>query len=299
MMDQDRTKYLGGSDCAGIMGMSRWTSPLKIWAEKTGTIIPEDISGKLCVKLGNKLEDTVAELFEEETGKKVHRVNETIIHPKYDFIRANIDRRVVGEDAILECKTCSSWKAKEWENEDIPREYILQCVHYLAVTGKAKCYIAVLIGNHEFKWKEIVRDETLIDELIKKEVVFWNDYVTTGVMPQVVSAQDSDTLDALYPKATKENPIQLQGEANALSGLLVGYKNELKKLENDIELTENRLKILLGENSQGETDEYRIAWVNSKYSGIDQKKLKADLPDIYLKYLINKETRRFSVKLRE
>ena len=35
----------------------------------------------------------------EDTGKKLERVNQTLIHPKYNFLRANIDRKVVGENA--------------------------------------------------------------------------------------------------------------------------------------------------------------------------------------------------------
>ena len=150
---KERIGYLGASDAAAAVGLSRWKSPVEVWAEKTEFVEPEDISGKLSIRMGNKLEDVVAEIFQEETGKKVHRVNETIYHPQYPFLAANLDRRVVGEDACLEIKTAGAWAAKDWEGEELPREVIIQVMHQLACTGKKVGYACVLIGgNQDFKW---------------------------------------------------------------------------------------------------------------------------------------------------
>ena len=66
----DRTKFIGGSDAAAVVGLSRWKSPIELWAEKTGQVEPEDVSDKMAVRVGKKLESAVAEFFEEETGKK-------------------------------------------------------------------------------------------------------------------------------------------------------------------------------------------------------------------------------------
>lgn len=196
---ETRRSFIGGSDAAAILGLSRWRTPLQVWAEKTGQIQPEDISEKLNVKLGVRLEDTVAELFCEATGFKVRRVNETMFHEKYDFLAANIDRRVVGDDSILECKTTSAWNAKQWEGEEIPQEYIIQVLHYLAVTGYSKAYISVLIGNQDFKWKEIRRDEKTINAIVEQEVKFWNEFIVPVVMPTRIMANDSETLFNLFP----------------------------------------------------------------------------------------------------
>lgn len=258
---KERLSYIGGSDAAGVLGLSRWTTPLHVWAEKTGQVVPEDISDKLFVKLGNRLEQTVAELFMEETGKKVQRVNETIFHPKYPFLGANIDRRVVGEKSILECKTASAWKAKEWDGEEIPREYIIQVMHYLAVTGAARGYIAVLIGNQDFKWKVIERDEKALADLVKREVNFWNDFVVTKAMPAVMGS-DADNLSALFPQATLSEPIELPDTVNAIAESLEGMKQDYRNLESQIKQQENELKALLGTAERGTTGLWNIAWSN-------------------------------------
>lgn len=134
----NRVNFIGASDCSGVLGLSHWESPLSIWGYKTKLLEPPDLSDVLAVELGNELEDFVARRFEKETGKKVERVDETLFHPKFTFIGANLDRIVVGEDAVLECKTTSAWKEKDWVDEEIPQEYILQVLHQLAVSGKKK-----------------------------------------------------------------------------------------------------------------------------------------------------------------
>ena len=44
---ENRQTYIGASDCAAVLGMSRWKTPIQIWAEKTGALEQEDISENL------------------------------------------------------------------------------------------------------------------------------------------------------------------------------------------------------------------------------------------------------------
>lgn len=295
----NRNTYIGGSDCAGVLGLSRWNTPLQVWAEKTGQVLPKDISDKVAVKLGNKLEGTVAELFMEETGKKVQRVNETIFHQKYDFLGANLDRRIVGEDAILECKTCSAWKAKEWEGQEIPQEYILQCYHYLAITGKQKCYIAVLIGNQDFKWKEIKRDDKLILDIIKKEVHFWENFVVPKVMPFTIKSSDSEILSELFQDVKEDSQIELDDKARAILENIESMKQDKFSLEKQIEQQENEIKALLKENQSAICGDYSITWKMQNVKRINIKQLKSVEPEIYEKYLNENKSRVLRITKKE
>lgn len=291
----DRTKFIGGSDAPAVLGLSRWSSPLKVWALKRGEIT-EDISDRLSVKLGVALEDTVANLFMEETGKKVRRVNEIIYHPLYDFIGAHIDRRVVGEKAILECKTTSAWKAKEWEGEEIPREYILQCCHYLAVTGADRCYLAVLIGNQDFKIKIIERDEPLLREIVAKEVYFWREFVIPGEMPKVITKNDGETLNSLYPMAEEGQEVQLGDDAAQIIETLEGMKQDAKHLEGLIDQKENELKAMIKENEVGVLGDRRVFWSNRKARRLDTNAIKKERPEIYEQFTKENVTRYFQIK---
>ena len=156
---------IGGSDAAIIAGLNRWKSPFKLWQEKTGQVEPEDLSDNEYVYWGTVLEQAVADRFTELTGLKVKKCG-TLQSLDYPFMIANVDRLVVGENAGLECKTANGFKAKEWEGDNVPDGYYLQCQHYMAVTNCEKWYIACLIGGNHFVWKEIPRNEEDITALI-------------------------------------------------------------------------------------------------------------------------------------
>lgn len=290
--EKERRNYLGGSDAAAILGFSRFKSPLKVWAEKTGAVEPDDLSNKMPVILGNALEDTVAKLFSEATGKQVRRVNQTLFHPDHPFIAANIDRRVVGEDAIVECKTCNQFFAKEWASEEIPQEYILQVMHYLAVTGAKTAYLAVLIGNTEFKWKTIERDEDMVKEIIKREVHFWQNFIVPKIQP-AVTRLDGETLEKMFTPVV-EDEIALDDKAQQIVELLEASKQDRKNLEAQIDRMENELKAMLQDKAQGRTRTYIIKWPEIKTMRLDTTALKKEMPDIFAKFAKTTVARRFA-----
>lgn len=291
---QERTKYLGGTDAAAVCGLSKRKTILELWLEKTGRVIPKDISKEWFIRLGKLYEDDVCQLFMEETGKKVRRVNETLFHPKYPFIAANVDRLVIGEDAILEAKTCSDFMAWEWEGEEIPADYIFQCYQYLLVTGKAKCYLAVAVGKTDFIRKEIYRDETVLQLLLQKEVDFWTNFVEKDVQPDVVTYRDDAAILTLYPHANEEKEIQLGDDANKLVENIKAFEADKKNLEHMIDQNKNELKIMLGDATSGTTGINRVRWINSTQSGFDRTGLKTKYPSIYDEFHRTNPTRRFS-----
>lgn len=288
----ERIKYIGSSDAAGVLGLSRWTSPLKVWATKTGQLPAEDLSDRLAIEVGNELEDLCAKLFERRTGKKVHRVQETIYHKEHNFIAANLDRRVVGEDALLECKTAGAWAAREWAGEEIPQEVIVQVLHQLAVTGKKIGYACVLIGgNQQFKWKQIHRDEKLIADLIRQEVNFWNEFILKKEMPLSIKKNDADTLYALFPVGEEDKRLELDDNANIAADTLEAYKADKKVLEGNIDRLENELKVMLKDASVGLTDRWKISWKNQITQRLDSGKLREDEPQTWAEFAKTIESR--------
>ncbi|WP_337521066.1 lambda-exonuclease family protein, partial [Mitsuokella jalaludinii] len=157
MADRDawlkmRTQGIGGSDAGTIVGLNPWKSKYELWLEKTGQVVPEDISNREPVYWGNRLEDIVAQEFTRQTGKKVrrHGMVQDEAHP---FLFANVDRMVAGEKAGLECKTANGFKASLWEGDEVPASYYCQCQHYMLVTGLPVWYIACLVGGQHYVYK--------------------------------------------------------------------------------------------------------------------------------------------------
>ena len=167
-----RTQGIGGSDAGTIVGVNPWKSKYELWLEKTGQVVPEDISDREPVYWGNQLEDIVAQEFTRKTGKKVRR-HGMVQDEEHPFLFANVDRMVAGEKAGLECKTANGFKAALWEGDEVPASYYCQCQHYMLVTGLPVWYIACLVGGQHYVWKPIERNEEDIQTLLEMEEAFW------------------------------------------------------------------------------------------------------------------------------
>jgi putative phage-type endonuclease len=256
---EERKKYIGASEAAAVLGLSRWSTPLEVWARKVGEI-PYEEEETLPQKVGTKSEQMVAELFMEETGKKVRRVNETVFHKKYPFLGCNLDRKIEGEDAILECKTASVYKIKEWDDDEIPQEYLIQVYHQLACTGYKKGYLACLLGNTKFIIREIEYDASIIGGIVKKEVYFWREFVEKKVMPGQISYKDSDLLYRLFPVVEPESFIELPDEVNIACENLEAMQSDFMSLKAKIEKAKNELKAMLKENEAGSTGIWQVTW---------------------------------------
>lgn len=293
-----RKKYIGGSDAAAVVGLNRFTSPWSLWAEKTGAV--EDFEGNLATEVGTYLEAFVAHKFEEETGKKVKRCNFSLINDQYPWAIANIDREVVGEDAGLEIKTTSELSMKRFKNGEYPEQYYCQCVHYMAVTGKARWYLAVLIGNRDFRTFLIERDEAEIQALMDAEKAFWNGYVLTNTPPPADgTTATTNAMAAMYSQGDEEIQVDITG----LEEVLRNYQeltDSIKQMEEAKEACANTIKAALGEATEGVSSGYRVTWANGTRKTLDSKKLAADHPELNLSayYRIN-NTRTFRVKVKE
>ena len=271
-----RHKYIGGSDAAAVVGMNAWVSPLTLWAEKTGRL--PGFEGNLATEVGTYLEEFVAQKFAQETGKKVRKCNQSWFNDQYPWAIANIDREIVGEDAGLEIKTTSEMNLTKFKGGEYPANYYVQCMHYLAVTGKKKWYLAVLIGNREFKWFTIERDEDEINALMDAEQKF-KQLVDSNTPPMADGASSTaDTLSALYPDSI-DNAIGIGSFEKELDNYF-RLKEQKKNIEMVIDGIENRIKAHLGECARGEGEKYKVSWKTQYRSTFDSKKFIADHPEM-------------------
>lgn len=275
MTDQElaaRSAYIGSTDAAAILGLSRWKTLLEVWAEKTKSVKVENVES-IPMMVGKALESTVIALFEKETGIKIKSTNKRIYHPKYSFMSAQLDALIEGESAFLEAKTCTIRKAKEWEGDDeIPTEYIIQCMHDLACVPEfTHCYIGVLIGNEDFKWRKIMRDEKMIVEMEKRESDFWNNFVIPKIMPKTVSAKDDKILYKLFPVQEPGLEINLGDEGAKLAEMRNALIQDMIGVESQIEKLENTLKLMMQEAETGMAGGYKVTWKAQKRAGYTVK----------------------------
>ena len=274
-----RHQYIGGSDAGAVVGMNPYKSRYALWAEKTNKVA--GFEGNITTKVGAYLEDLVAQMFEEETGKKVQKVNSSFHNSDYPFAIANIDRKVVGENALLEIKTTNSIPImKQLRKTEFPEAYYCQVVQYMAVTGLQKAYLAVLINCREFKVYELDRDQAEIDALMQTEKEFWH-LVETNTPPAVDGEEStSDTLAALYPESTDR-----EVDLSPLSKELKEYTDLSAQIKELTKLKDEKANIIKGymkDASRGKHEGYSITFKGQSKITFNDKAFATDHKDMNL-----------------
>ena len=289
-----RKQGIGGSDAGAVCGVNPYSSPMKVFQDKTSDET-EEIDNE-AVRQGNDLEDYVAQRFMEATGKKVRRSNVMYCNEEYPFMLADVDRLVIGEDAGLECKTVSAYNEDKWKNGEIPLHYILQCYHYMAVTGKKVWYLAAFILGREFICKKLVWDDELIGSLIEAEKSFWHNNIVPRIMPEPDGSEVCDAVLGQYFHTTrKESEIALEGFDEKL-GRREKILAQIEKLKEEKRKIEQEVKLFMQDNERASSEKYRVLWSSMDTTRFDTKQFKKDRPELYKDYAQTSSSRRFQVK---
>jgi putative phage-type endonuclease len=279
-----RLDHVTGSDVGTICGVNPWGNVVELWQEKLGLREAEDISNNPRVRAGIYLEPVVAKWFEDETGKSVYIDDDSLTHKEYPFMGAHIDRRVKGENAILECKTAGysqGWGEKG--DNTIPDSYLCQVAHYVAVCDVERAYIAVLIGGNDFRWYIYERNYKLEKTLIERCKTFWN-CVQKGIPPE---ARTSEEMIALYSQAGQLEALIASEEIESSIEKLKEIKTQKKELEVLEEAHELQIKKFMRSHDilLANSGKKLVTWKNRKGSTtFDRYTFKEEFPEIYKKY---------------
>lgn len=289
-----RRHSIGGSDAGAVLGMNQWASPITVYLDKTG--MSKDKETTEAMRMGTDLEEYVAQRFCEKTGKKVRRDNFMYAHDDYDFITANIDREVVGENAGLECKTMSSFNGFDLENGEVPAHYYAQCQHYMAVKGYDKMYLAILVFQRGVFVLDVNRNDDFIWDLVSQEIVFWKEYVEKKTMPAPDGSDATEeALKELYPNASAGASI----EDPKLDKYIREYRSlgdAIKRLEEQQKEAKEQIVLRLQDAEKGFGTEYSCTYKNGSRTSIDTQRLRMEMPEVYKKYSKTSTYRTFRTK---
>ena len=290
-----RKSGIGGSDAGAICGVNPFSNAMKVFKDKTSEEIEEQDNE--AIRIGHDLENYVAQRFTEATGLKVRKSNFMYRSTEHPFMIADVDRLVVGEDAGLECKTASAYNADKWADGDIPLHYVMQCYHYMAVTGKKVWYIAAVILGREFTYRKLEWDDELIGRLISIEDNFWNNHVVKGIIPPPDGSKVCDeVIQQYFHTAKKASAIKLVGFDEKLRRReeILGFISELQAEQKQIE---QEVKLFMQENELASSEAFRVTWKNIDSTKLDAKRIKEEKPELYVDYGKVSHSRRFEVKV--
>lgn len=291
----DRAKYLGGSDVAGILGISPWRTPLDVYLDKVQPRkAPPSPAKQKIFSRGQRMEPYVIDLLSEETGLVIAKRGERYLDPEFSFIAAEIDAEAESGENI-EIKTCSPFKAREWgeqQTDAIPVHYTAQAMHGLMVTGKKVCVFGVLIGADDFRVYRVERDDETIGAIREKEVQFWE--MVTSLTPPPLTAV-SDVMRIF----DRDVGTGIEADGKALDALLQlrELQARRKEITEEIEFAEQKLKIFMQDNSYISLQGKQLAtWRTQSSTRFDIAAFKEAHPALYDAFKKTSKSRVFRIK---
>lgn len=251
----ERRTGLGGSDVAGVLGLSPWQSPWSVWADKVG-LLPLDADATDAQEFGLMAEPMLRDYFHRRTGLHVIGAQTAITHPDHPWARVTLDGYVAehpGADldgvlGVFESKTTSE---PAWT--EVPIYYQCQAQWAMWVTGQPVCWFGVLhfaYGRVTFRVYEFHRDNTDIATLEDRCRRFWFDHVTTGI-PPATDGHDATlaAIDAVYVNPTPDSTVEADDELVEHLDAFVYCRDEIKALEQQQQTHRAAIAAALGDRT--------------------------------------------------
>ena len=205
-VNQDRDKYIGGSDIPVIMNLSPFKSRYDLLIEKAG--YKEDLfEGNIYTEYGNTLEPKIRDYINKELNSNYIEGKHTRGATGDEIIGVRIHTDGEDEDSILEIKTTSQIYASVNDY----KIYLVQLLYYMVNTGKTRGILAVYERpkdlNEEFDPErlhiyKINSDEykDLIEDIGKALEIFIEDLQKVKDNPFIT---EEELLPAEIPDITK------------------------------------------------------------------------------------------------
>jgi putative phage-type endonuclease len=292
-LQPDRSRFLGGSDMAAVMGLSPWATPVELWMQKTGRapVEPIDPAREKRFARGKKLEPFIIDMVIDKLRAEGHEVelircNERYTDPEYPFLSCEIDMELMldGEHINGDAKSVHGFARKKWgeeDTEDVPIEYAAQFMHGLMVTGRRRCLVAALSSFDDVGIYWVNRDDETIAAMREKAVRFWIDHVQGDTPPDPIEFSDIKALFPLDDGAAVEATQEVADKVLRLAGI----KSQIKDLEEAESILQFDIAEFISPHALLTHGGKEIAsWKAQQARRFDQKRFAEAHPDLVSKF---------------
>lgn len=260
---RERRSMIGGTDAARIFGFSPFGNEWDVAAEKKGLLPPTGSTERM--ELGLLLEDPIRRVYERRTGHRVEKPLGAIRHPQHPFLGGHPDGLVAGRLRGVEIKTVELHRAKEWsqagEPQRVPKDYYVQAMHYLMVTGFEVWDLAALFGVSKMRIYPVEANPSLMRTMKDRLVAWWQRYVEGPDMPPIEpSPAAREYLRARFPRETGPTIVAANEEQEEIVARWLEAKRHREQYEKEEERWKTKLKEQIGDATGMLTRSHSITW---------------------------------------
>lgn len=234
----ERSRGIGGSEIAIIMGLSPYTSANELWLEKSGQIPQKDLSRLPHIQRGVQGEKVCRMLLEQETATSWTPKTWTI--PGTIF-RCSDDGYSLDRNEILEIKCMGLDNHTRCQTQGyIPPHYVLQCEWALMCSGATLCrFISFRPETNERAEVIVYPDPSKWQAMKDAALEFW-EHVQNKTPPGSTTDTDAELIDdeefrswSLEWLELKVAAKDLAEKIDILEEKLKGYMPEIASIMNE------------------------------------------------------------------
>lgn len=294
----DRSKTIGSSEIAAIMGLNKYMTPIDVWKRKTGRA--EEFEGNAATERGLLLEPVVARWFMKEKGVNVELAQMVCKSADYpcsatpDYFywidtepgESKSDNTPYAEArGILEIKT-TRFRVNA---DDIPQSWFLQAQYQAAVISKSsiegpieEISLAWLDGDLAFGYTTFEVDDEFGQSLLNFAYDWWQRHIVQDVMPDPENHKEA----AYKWPQSSGNKIEASKELRELIRVARILKKEITEKEKELDWNTLQIKEIMQEAEAVMSGEDLLCtWKNSKgREKFDEKNFKAENEELYQKF---------------
>lgn len=247
--------------------LSPYKTGFRLWSEKAGSVMPDDLSDNERIQAGKHLEPALAAWAAEKFDLKLRKVRRYHRHDSVEGWGASLDYEVHGPGMPpVEFKNVDwlvfrdDWQADGEAILTPPLHINLQLQHQIGAVGAEHGYIVACVGGNDLKIGKIERHEPTQEKIAEAITAFWEG-VKAGLPPILVA--DYGSVAKLFASGDKDAAERDLSDVEAFPTLCreyLGLKEQIERLETKADLVKGQLATLVGEATRARGQGARITW---------------------------------------
>lgn len=246
---EERRTALGASEVAAILGVSPWSTPWEVWADKLGKLDPW--SGNRSTRAGQAFERAVLDEAEEELGTLLRNVR---VVADGVPLAATCDALVAATGYPVEAKTTgiTGRVYGDWGDpgtDEIPEYYLTQVHAQLICTRAEIGYLYALIAGRGVVRFEVDPNEQLHRAISDRICDWWEKHIVQGIEPSREAMPALDVVKRLRKVPNKE--VELGQDIAELIAMRDSLKDQEKTAKDQLELLDTKIRLAMDDAEVG------------------------------------------------
>lgn len=278
-----RSHNIGGSEIAGLFGVSKYHTPFKLYHIKSGNLPEDDLAENERAELGKCLENGIADFLKSKFDLIIRKADSYYVSEICTGMGASLDYEILVDaetgDYIKPQKDMQATEAllrsenhiwvpfeikhidflifrDEWKHTDEAEpepayDIALQVQHQIATVNAPGAYLGLLVGTSAYLIKQ-PRHDGAIETIYEKVREFWG--MVKDKKEPALNKGDLESLKRLYPEVVERpKPLEITENVDHVYDLckkLEHWAAKTKEAETNKELLQQELLLIMKDNKK-------------------------------------------------